>query len=71
MSDRIPTFRAFDRVRIMQTDEMVERGLANKHGTVAANPLTPSQQIVVWLDDTPEDENVRVQVPASSLMTEE
>ena len=35
MSDVLTTFKCGDRVRIMQTTPMVERGLANKMGSVS------------------------------------
>lgn len=34
MSESIPVFKMGDRVRVMQTDEMREKGLAGKRGTV-------------------------------------
>ena len=34
--DQLPDIKLGNRVRVMQTDEMVERGLANKKGVVTA-----------------------------------
>lgn len=36
MSQNVPSFFCGATVRIMQTDEMVERGLANQHGVVVS-----------------------------------
>ena len=51
MSDRIPKFWFGDRVRVMQTDEMVENGLANLKGTVVLGQRTPANAVGVSLDD--------------------
>jgi len=34
MSDKIPDFKLNDKVRIMQTDEMVKKGIANLRGRI-------------------------------------
>lgn len=40
MSQSVPVFREYDKVRVMQTDAMVERRMDNKRGTV----------IQTWMD---------------------
>ena len=65
--DHVPLFRFGNRVRIMQTTEMVDRGLANLVGTVTGPQRTPSHLVVVALDDDGETPN-HVEVPADSLM---
>ncbi len=60
-------FRFGDTVRIMQTTEMEDRGIANQVGTVACHQRTPSHLVVVGLDDDGNTPN-EVEVPASSLM---
>lgn len=68
MSEQVPLLRFGQRVRIMQTDEMVECGYANRYGTVAGNQRTPSNMVLVYLDESPDVPEEHIEVPASSLM---
>lgn len=67
MSDHTPLLKFGDQVRIMQTKEMEDAGLANLIGTVAAKQRTPSHLVQVALDDDGATPNL-VEVPADSLM---
>jgi hypothetical protein len=67
VSDRIPLFQFGEHVRIMQTKEMEDAGLANLVGTVATKQRTPANLVQVALDDNGVTPNY-VDVPAHSLM---
>jgi len=63
MSDKIPSFEYLDAVRVMQTDEMVSRGLANKIGLIASQG--PGDFYTVC---DPLDPMSCLSIPAHSLM---
>ena len=68
------TFRANNlicfgqRVRVMQTVDMEDCGLANRYGTVMHNQHTFSHLVVVALDEAPDCEELHVELPSHSLM---
>jgi len=66
MSDTIPKFKIGDSVRIMQTTDMVDKGMANKHGVIIdlreASPSINAMAQVELIGGK------KVAVPQSSLM---
>lgn len=61
MSGSVPKFRIGDRVRIMQTDQMVHLGYANQRGLIIAKVLDGFARIEL-------SSNNVVNVPLSCLM---
>lgn len=71
MGQQQALLRFGQRVRVMQTTEMEERGLANCRGTVMCNQRTLSHMIRVALDEdnVPSDhEELGIDLPSHSLM---
>lgn len=67
MSDRIPTFRHGDRVKVMQTREAESNGLANLHGTVVGGIIRGNGERVSFV--LPDGERTEtVHIPDRCLM---
>jgi len=68
MGQQVSLLRFGQRVRIMQTDEMVEIGYANRYGTIAGDMRTPAHMVLVALDGLPNAPEGTILVAASSVM---
>ncbi len=64
---KLPLRRVGDRVRVIQADEMVLRGIANYVGPVVLHQLTPSHMVRIALDDEGDGSATYIDVPAMFL----